>query len=323
MAQKAPGKHYRKGITWADLFKMFPDNATAEAWFVEQRWPDGIACPRCGDTDVHAGSKHPTMPLRCRGCNKRFSVKVGSIMEGSNIDYRTWAIAIYAMSTNLKGVSSVKLHRDLGITQKSAWYMAHRIRESWTDKQAPFMGPVEVDEMFVGGLEANKHGNKKTKAGRGTVGKVAVAGVRDRKTGKVVAAPVASTDKKTLQGFVQGSMAEGAMVYTDDNKAYDGLLNHDTVKHSVGEYVRDNVHTNGVESFWAMFKRGHKGTYHKMSKKHLRRYVTEFVGRHNKRPSDTVDQMGAIVKGMEGKRLHYAELIADNGLESGARKASA
>lgn len=319
MAQKAPGKHFRKGITLAALFKMFPDDATAEAWFVEQRWPDGIACPRCGDTDI-AAAKHPRMRYRCRGCNKLFTVKVGSMMEGSNLGYRVWAIAIYAMSTNLKGVSSVKLHRDLGITQKSAWYLAHRIRESWVEFPDLFAGPVEVDETYVGGLETNKHGNKKLKAGRGTVGKVAVAGVRDRETGKVMAAPVASTDRKTLQGFVHANVDKTATVYTDDHKAYAGVAKeHETVNHGIGEYVRDNVHTNGVESFWAMFKRGHKGVYHKMSKKHLRRYVTEFVGRHNKRPLDTVDQMGALVRGMDGKRLRYAELIADNGLESGAR----
>ena len=317
---KAPRKAHRKGITLAQLLKQHPDDASAEAWFVERRWPNGIACPRCGDCNVQVGTTHPRMPYRCRGCKKFFSIKTGMMMEGSNIGYQAWLIAVYSMTTNLKGISSMKLHRDLGITQKSAWYMAHRIRESWKDDQAPFAGPVEVDETFVGGLEANKHGNKKLKAGRGTVGKTAVAGVRDRETGKVQAAVVPSTDKETLQGFVQGNIVEGATVYSDDASAYDGLPNHETVKHSVGEYVRDNVHTNGVESFWAMFKRGQKGVYHKTSKKHLKRYVTEFVGRHNKRPLDTDDQMGTLAGGMEGKRLKYAELIADNGLESGARR---
>ena len=122
-----------------------------------------------------------------------------------------------------------------------------------------------------------------------------------------------------MQRFVHANAEDGSTVYTDDAKAYDGLANHDTVKHSIGEYVREQVHTNGIESFWAMFDWAHKGTYHKMSKKHLGRYVTEFVGRHNRRPSDILDQMGAMVKGMDGKRLRYVELITPNGLESGAR----
>ena len=321
MAKKAPGKHFRKGITLEALFRMFPDDATAEAWFIEQRWPNGVACPRCGDIDVHVGSKHPTMPLRCRGCNKRFSVKIGSIMEGSNIGYRAWAIAIHALSTNLKGVSSMKLRRDLGITQKSAWYMAHRIRESWSDDQAPFAGPVEFDESFMGGKEKNKHTRKKLKAGTGMVGKVAVAGARDRETGKVMARPIEGTKKHHIHEFVHSVTAnDDVEIFTDDHGGYKGLPHkRETVNHGIGEYVRGHVHTNGIESFWAMFKRGHKGVYHKMSKKHLRRYVTEYVGRHNERPSDTIDQMGAVVRGMEGKRLSYADLIAPNGLESGAR----
>ena len=321
MAQKAPGKHFRKGITLAAIFKIFPDGAAAEAWFVKSRWPEQPACPYCGSIDILSGAKHKTMPFRCREkeCGKRFSVRTRTLMDSSNISYQNWAVAIFLMTTSLKGVSSMKLHRDLGITQKSAWFMAHRIHQALSDSGSLFSGPVEVDETFVGGKETNKHGNKNIKEGRGTVGKVAVAGVKDRETGKIVAAPVTRTDKVTLQDFVHANTAYGAMIYTDDAKAYDGLPNHETVKHSVHEYVRGRVHTNGIESFWAMFKRGHKGTYHKMSKKHLGRYVTEFVGRHNRRPSDTLDQMGALAKGMEGKRLKYDDLIAPNGLDSGAR----
>ena len=310
MAQKAPGKHFRKGLTLTQLYKQFPDDAAAEAWFVEQRWADGIACPRCGDTNVQTRTTHPRMPFRCRGCKKFFSVKTGTMMEGSNIGYQDWLIALYSLTTNLKGTSSMKLHRDLGITQKSAWFLSHRIREAWVDDQTPFNGPVEVDETFVGGKEANKHASKKLKAGRGTVGKTAVVGARDRETGKVSATVVSDTKSATLQGFVAEHAAPSAEVYHDDATAYRDLpFTHAAVKHSINQYVDGKVHTNGIESFWAMLKRGHKGTYHKMSNKHLGRYVDEFVGRHNQRPFDTIAQMSIMFQGMEGKNLSYRQLI--------------
>lgn len=197
MALNAPGKHHRKGITLAKLFEMFPDNDAAEKWFEEMKWEDGVVCPHC-ESERISEVKHPTMPYRCRDCRKHFSVKTNSLMHGSNIGYREWAIAIYLMSTNLKGVSSMKLHRDLGITQKSAWFMLHRIREAWDDAQGPFDGEVEVDESFFGGKEGNKHASKKLRAGRGTVGKTAVVGIKDRETNQVKAEVVPSTNKATL-----------------------------------------------------------------------------------------------------------------------------
>ena len=243
-------------------------------------------------------------------------------MEASNLGFQIWAIAVYLMSTSLKGVSSMKLHRDLGITQKSAWHLAMRLRKALKGDGAnlPFVGPVEADETYIGGKERNKHVKKKLKAGRGAVGKTAVVGVRDRATGHVVAQVVEKTDARTLQGFVATHTAEGAQVYTDDAKAYQGIDRpHETVRHSVGEYVREQAHTNGLESFWAPMKRGYQGVYHKMSPKHLHRYVDEFSGRHNYRPKDTIDQMSKLVAQMAGKQLRYADLISDNELPSGAR----
>ena len=157
MAHKAPGKHYREGISLIEIIEMFPDDASAGAWFTEIRWPEGPHCPYCGSVDILSGASHKTMPYRCREkeCRKRFSVRTRSAMEASNIPYRKWAVAFYLFATNLKGVSSMKLHRDLKITQKSAWFMAHRIRESWQDRGSMFSGPVEADETFIGGKRHN------------------------------------------------------------------------------------------------------------------------------------------------------------------------
>ena len=220
------------------------------------------------------------------------------------------------MTTSLKGVSSMKLHRDLSITQKSAWFLAHRIRQAWGESAGtPLAGPVEVDETYVGGLAKNKHASERDRIGKrgGLSDKAAVVGVKDRETGQVRAQAIESTDGDILRGFVREHTTPGAQVYSDGHGAYTplaGEYKHAAVQHSVGTYVTEQAHTNGIESFWSMLKRGYQGTYHRMSPKYLDRYVDEFAGRHNARPLDTIAQMCSIWRGMEGKRLRYSDLTA-------------
>ena len=310
---KAPGRSHRSGISIMKLTEMFPNEESARVWFESHVWPDGRYCPRCGSTRTHECS-HAKSPYRCTDCRKYFSVKTGTPLAGSPIPIRKWVFAIYLEATSLKGVSSLKLHRDLDITQKTAWFMLHRIREAWQDKREEvFNGPVEVDESYFGGKRRNMS-NARRRAlkdtGRGAVGKTAVVGAKDRRTRQVQAKVVQNTDGRTLQQFVGESTATLAFVFTDEAAAYQGIPNpHLSVRHSRSEYVRGNIHTNGIESFWSLMKRAYVGTYHHISGKHLDRYVQRFAGCNNLRDLNTIDVMGAIVRLMTGKRIKYAELV--------------
>ncbi len=310
----APGKSHREGISLIKLFEMFPDEESATDWFETTRWPDGCRpCPRCESERTHEVRGRKPMPFRCSNCRKYFSVRTGSVLEESRIPLRKWVIAIYLMATNLKGVSSMKLHRDLEVTQKTAWFMTQRIREAWLDDTEQLTGVVEVDETYVGGKRSNMHGWQRAQLkGRGTAGKAPVIGVKNRETGRVKVEHILKTDTMTLEDFVGEHVQAGSTVYTDEHPGYRNLgkhYHHESVRHSVQEYVIEQAHTNGMESFWSMLKRGYIGVYHKMSFDHLHRYAVEFAGRHNVRDLDTIAQMTATANLMVGKRLTYKALI--------------
>ena len=319
---KAPGKSERDGISLLELAQMFPDEDAARSWFEAVTWPDGTRyCPRCG-TDNNYECSHAKMPYRCRDCRRYFSVKTGTPMEGSPIPLLKWLYAIYLDATSLKGVSSMKLHRDLNVSQKTAWFMQQRIREAFRDEGPTVLlqGPVEIDETFVGGKRRNMHAKERRKLkGRGTVGKTPVVGIKDRETNHVFTKVVRNTDTETLQGFVLERVVADTRIFTDDLPSYGGLPNHQAVNHSTGQYVAGDCHTQGIESFWSILKRAYHGTFHKISPKHLQRYVDEFAGRHNIRELDTLEQMEVIVEGLAGKRLPYLDLIAPTSRSSGAR----
>ena len=308
---KAPGKSHREGISLIELSEMFPDEASAVTWFEAIQWPEGRHCPRCGSTETKEVPNAKPMPYWCKGCQSYFSVRTGTAIESSRLPLRKWAFAIYLYVTSLKGVSSMKLHRDLKVTQKTAWFMLHRLREAWGESGIDgILGPVEVDETYVGGKLKNMHADKRQEARqKPDLGKTIVAGVKDRASGAVSAQTVKYADKPTLQGFVRAHAATSATIYSDESRAYQSLPNHEAVNHGAGEYVRGQAHVNGMEAFWSMLKRGYHGTYHHWSSKHSDRYLAEFSGRHNVREADTVDQMQNIVACMVGKRLTYKELI--------------
>ena len=303
----------RTTISFIEMFNRFPNQDAARSYMEAQRWPDGPVCPNCQETKrIHArkGGYY-----RCNACREDFTVRTGTVMERSHIPLQKWLYAMYMLVTSRKGISSVELHTKLGITQKSAWFMLHRLREACRDKDSPLSGIVEIDETYVGGKQRNKHDDKKVE-GRGATGKAPVLGMRQR-GGKVIAMPIKMTDKGTIQDIIFKHVEEDTTIYTDEHGSYDGLdlegYEHDTVNHGEGEYVDGPVHTNSIEAVWAVFKRGLKGIYHHVSVKHLGRYVDEYAFRLNEGAVDnhTLDRIAAMLLGGQGKRLTFDDLTAD------------
>lgn len=293
-----------------EFSRKFSSESAVAKYLVNRRWPGGKICPHCNSSrTVEIVSKKP-MPYRCQGCRKHFSIRTGTVLAESKIPLVKWFFAIYLMTTARKGISSVQLAKELGVTQKTAWFLEHRIREAYRQKGGLLGNEVEIDETYIGGKEKNKHAHKKLQAGRGAVGKQAVMGMKQR-GGSVRAFTIKETGRIDLQAAIVENVKRGSSVYTDCHRSYMGMkgYNHKVVKHSVGEYVKGQVHTNGIESFWALLKRGYYGIFHNMSFKHLHRYVNEFSTRYNL-GHDTIACLNAVTDAMVGNRLTYKALKA-------------
>ena len=311
MVRLADARRPREGMTLTQFLDEFaPDEVAAEAWLVGRRWPDGVRCAHCDSAHIAERVNRRPQPYWCHDCRRYFSVKTCSVMHRSPLSCRVWVAAVYLMLTSLKGVASTKLARDLGITQKSAWHLGHRIRAALANGQDRLMlGPVEIDETYVGGKARNRHASQRD-GKRGVDGKWAVVGILDRATGQVRAEAVDDTKKDELQGYLEENVMSDALVYSDQARSYDDLPQpHEAVQHGTSEYVRGHVHTNGIESFWSMLKRGYIGVYHRFSQKHLDRYVKEYAGRRNLRELDTIDQMSQLAMQFSGVRLPWADLV--------------
>ena len=300
-------------ISTFQLFQMFPDAESARVYLESRRWPQGPRCPVCGLIEritVRKGGYY-----RCGQCKEDFTVRTGTIFERSHVPLHKWLYAMYLLVTARKGISSLQLSKEIGITQKSAWFVLQRLREALGSDLKVLRGIVECDETYVGGKEANKHEWKKRKLGRGAVGKAAVLGMRER-GGRTVAMPVGDVDTANLHRAIHTHIEPGSALHTDEHAAYMGLgglfFQRETVNHSAGEYSRNGVHTNGIESVWAVMKRGLHGVYHHASPKHLGRYVSEFTFRLNEGnvKTHTLDRLDSMIALVGNRRITYKELTA-------------
>lgn len=303
----------RLTISTRELFELIPDAESARIYFEKQLWPNGPVCTECGKGDritVRKGGYY-----RCNACKWDFTVRTGTIFGRSHVPLDKWVHAMYLLLTARKGISSIQLSKELSIRQGTTWFMLQRLREACGTKLEALRGEVEIDECYIGGLEKNRHKSKKSMDGqRGHCGKSAVIGMRER-GGRVKAEVLGNADRFEMQRAIANNVEAGATIHTDEHVGYqkmDSRYVHKTINHSKGEYHKDGVGTNGIESVWAVLKRGLHGVYHHASKKHLNRYVNEFSFRLNDGACDrhTIARMNSLVVATTGKRITYKDLTA-------------
>jgi transposase-like protein len=303
--------------------EIFQDADKAREHLEATRWPDGPECPHCGVVNQATGLKgkaHRPGVYQCNACREQFTATVGTVFERSKVPLNKWLLATYLMSSSKKGVSALQLQRTLGVSYKTAWFMAHRIREGMTDaKPGPLGGAnkvVEADETYIGGKEKNKHASKRIPGSQGGANKMAVVSLVERE-GKIRSFHVANVTSKNLRPIMVKAVSRKSALMTDQSNLYpaigDEFASHGTVNHSIGEYVTKGgfVHTNTVEGSFAILKRGVYGTFHSVSEAHLHRYLAEFDFRYNHREGlgvcDT-ERAEALLKGAQGKRLMYRRI---------------